>query len=316
MNIKEWRKACEEGWAPRRYDNASREIQKSLKYNHDPKATVRHHLRDTEEQRKYNDEHYELWGFEIDKDGNEHFEYGKYIIFMTEEEHTAIHNQSEETKAKRKATLNTPDTKKKLSDAGKAAWSNEDYYKTMCEKARTSWTDERKKKKSDSMMGELNHQYGKSGELSPNYGLKRSDKTRAKMSSSLKESYNNGNRIRYRHISEDEHNKRSQAASGENNGMYGKHHTEESKKKMSKNSPKSMLGKHHTEESKAKLSEAHKRENLSDYTRQELSRTSKEIHTLRKQAYTNYIARYKDNQITYKEFSHLYNNGRWKEFLD
>jgi hypothetical protein len=186
----------------------------------------------------------------------------------------------------------------------------------MCEKRKLQWTDDRKKKKSESMRGEFNHQYGKSGELSPNYGITRSDETRAKMSISAKEAYNNGAKERYRIISEEEHNKRSLASSGENNGMYGKYHTEESKKKMSKNNPKYMLGKHHTEESKAKLSEAHKRQNLSDYTRQELSRTSKEIHTLRKQAYTNYIAMHKDNQITYKEFSHLYNNGRWKEFLD
>lgn len=316
MNIREWQKACLEGWAPRRYDNASRDIQKSLKYNHDPKATVRHHLRDTEEQRKYNDEHYELWGFEVDKDGNEHFEYGKYIIFITEEEHTAIHNQSEETKAKRKATLNTPDTRKKLSAASKAAWSNEDYYKAMCEKLRASWTDDRKKRKSESMCGELNHQYGKSGELSHNYGITRSDETRAKMSISFKESYNNGTRERFRYISEEEHNKRSRAASGENNGMYGKHHSEETKKKMSENNSRYMLGKHHTEESKAKISNAHKRENLSGYTRHELSRTSKEIHALRKQAYDNYIVIHKDDHITYKEFSSLYNNYRWKEFLN
>lgn len=312
MNIKEWQRACLEGYAPRRYDNASREIQRSLKYNSDPNATVRHHLRDTEEQRKYNDEHYEMWGFNLDGT----FEYGKYMIFMTEEDHITIHNQSDETKAKRKETLNTPEVRKRLSDASKAVWSDETYHKAMCEKARASWTDDRKKKKSDSMTGELNHQYGLSGELNPNYGVKRSDETRLKMSNSLKEQWSDGRRDRHREISSEEHIKRSNSASGENNGMYGKHHTEESKKKMSKNNPKYMLGKHHTEESKAKLSEAHKRENLSDYTRQELSRTSKEIHTLRKQAYTNYITMYKDNQITYKEFSHLYNNGRWKKFLD
>lgn len=105
MNIKEWQNACEEGLAPRRYDNASREIQKSLQYNNDPNATVRHHLRDTEEQRKYNDEHYELWGFEIDEDGNEHFEYGKYVIFVTKEEHAEIHKCSEETRKKRSKSM-------------------------------------------------------------------------------------------------------------------------------------------------------------------------------------------------------------------
>lgn len=98
MNRKEWCKACKDGLAPRRYDNASREIQKLLKYNQNPEATVRHHLRDTEEQRKYNDAHYELWGFEIDENGNEHFEYGKYMIFVTNEEHLQIHSICDDTR--------------------------------------------------------------------------------------------------------------------------------------------------------------------------------------------------------------------------
>lgn len=123
MNLKEWFMACTEGWAPRRYDNASREIQKSLKYNPNANATVRHHLRDTEEQRKYNDEHYELWGFEIDEDGNEHFEYGKYIIFVTPEEHTEIHSCSEETRKKLSDSLKgiprTDEWKLKLSKSNK-----------------------------------------------------------------------------------------------------------------------------------------------------------------------------------------------------
>ena len=162
MNFLEWKKACLEGYAPRRYDNASREIQRSLRYNRDPNAIVRHHLRDTEEQRKYNDEHYELWGFEIDENGNEHFEYGKYIIFITPEEHTKIHSVSDETK-------------KKLSESAAAAWN-----------------DTRRCDYSDRMTGAGNPQYGKSGELSPNYGVTRSDKTRTKMSISAKEAYNNG----------------------------------------------------------------------------------------------------------------------------
>ena len=51
---------------------------------------------------------------------------------------------------------------------------------------------------------------------------------------------------------------------GSKNGMYGKHHTEESKRKMSESSKKQIgphngfYGKHHTEESKRKMSEAHK----------------------------------------------------------
>lgn len=117
MNYKEYKKDEDNHvkgihyWA-----NKCRQIQKSLKYNPDPNATVRHHLRDTEEQRKYNDEHYEMWGFEIDENGNEHFEYGKYIIFVTHDEHSKIHGVCEETR-------------KKLSEANKG---------------RSFWTDERR----------------------------------------------------------------------------------------------------------------------------------------------------------------------------
>ena len=46
-----------------------------------------HHRDDTEETRKYNDEHYELWGF--NEDGT--FEYGKYVLFVTQSEHNTIH---------------------------------------------------------------------------------------------------------------------------------------------------------------------------------------------------------------------------------
>lgn len=119
MNQKEWFKARKNGTVIRKYDNACRSIQKSLKYNPDPKATVRHHLRDTEEQRKYNDTYYELWGFEIDENGQEHFEYGKYIVFLTKEEHSKIHSLSEESIKKRSKSIKktwTPEKRKKCSE--------------------------------------------------------------------------------------------------------------------------------------------------------------------------------------------------------
>ena len=49
---------------------------------------VVHHRDDTEECRKYNKEHYELWGHNLDGT----FEYGKYVIFMTLAEHSSYHN--------------------------------------------------------------------------------------------------------------------------------------------------------------------------------------------------------------------------------
>ena len=114
MNYNEYWKAVRSGLNVRQYDFKSRSLQKSLKYNQDPNAVVRHHLMDTEEQRNYNNTHYELWGFEIDENGEEHFEYGKYIIFVTNEEHLKIHHLSEETR-------------KKISIATKARWNSADY---------------------------------------------------------------------------------------------------------------------------------------------------------------------------------------------
>lgn len=54
--------------------------------------------------------------------------------------------------------------------------------------------------------------------------------------------------------------------SGSKNGMYGRHHTEESKKKMSDNKKgqRTWLGRHHTEESKKKMSRSHKGKKLTE----------------------------------------------------
>jgi hypothetical protein len=151
MNIKEWQKACLNGCAPRKYDNTSREIQKSLKYNSDPRATVRHHLRDTEEQRKYNDEHYELWGFEIDENGNEHFEYGKYMIFVTPEEHAEIHRCSEETRKKLSESLKwiprTDEWRKKIGESNKGKTIPDEQRKQISESVKNYYALEGSKEK-------------------------------------------------------------------------------------------------------------------------------------------------------------------------
>lgn len=75
---------------------------------------------------------------------------------------------------------------------------------------------------------------------------------------------------------------------GENNGMYGKHHTEEARNKQSEakkgkyvgeNHP--MYGKHHTEEARKKNSEAHKGENNPNYGKhfsEEIRKKMSETH--------------------------------------
>ena len=83
---------------------------------------VVHHRDDTEETRKYNEEHYELWGLNLDGT----FEYGKYVVFMTVGEHASHHNKgkvlSEETKRLigiSSAQRMTDDMRKKISSVHK-----------------------------------------------------------------------------------------------------------------------------------------------------------------------------------------------------
>ena len=45
---------------------------------------------------------------------------------------------------------------------------------------------------------------------------------------------------------------------GENNPMFGKHHSEETRRKMSEANKISLKGKHHSEETRRKMSEANK----------------------------------------------------------
>jgi len=66
---------------------------KAVKYFNCKKGEVIHHLRETEEQRQFNDQYYERWGFDFDGEM-------KYAIKMTKEEHSNYHKCSEETKQK------------------------------------------------------------------------------------------------------------------------------------------------------------------------------------------------------------------------
>lgn len=200
MNMKEWTalKNSHLGLVDWSFYNNVKRIQKSLKYNPDPNAKVVHHLRDTEEQRKYNDEHYELWGFNLDGT----FEYGKYVIFVTREEHTNIHKHSEETRSKISETITN------------------------------YWTAEKRAEWSLKKTGEGNPFYGKhhtdeirarlSGENNPMYGKHHSEQARKAISDA------NKNKV----VSEETRKKLSLASSGENNGMYGKHPSEETLNKM------------------------------------------------------------------------------------
>lgn len=177
------------------YYNRTKEIQRSLQFNTDKNVTVIHHLRDTEEQRKYNDEHYELWGYNLDGT----FEYSKYVIFVTHEEHVNIHRHSEETRNK------------------------------ISESLSNYWTIEKRAEYSKKISGDRNPFYGKhhtpgkfSGESNGMYGKHHTDEAKQQISEA------NKNKI----VSQETRDKLSKSSSGENNGMYGKCHTEESVYKM------------------------------------------------------------------------------------
>lgn len=74
-----------------------------------------------------------------------------------------------------------------------------------------------------------------------------SDKTRQKI----------GIASKGRKHSEESKQKISKAIKGDKNPMYGKHHTEETKRKMQKNNTKSWLGKYHSKESIKKMKDNH-----------------------------------------------------------
>ena len=64
-----------------------------------------HHRDDTMECINYNNEHYNLWGCEVDENGNYSFTLGKYVLFMTCTEHMRYHrlNQSDAEREKRRS---------------------------------------------------------------------------------------------------------------------------------------------------------------------------------------------------------------------
>jgi len=70
---------------------------------------------------------------------------------------------------------------------------------------------------------------------------------------------------------EEQKRKLSEANKGENGSMYGKHHTEEVKIKISK----ANKGRHHTEEEKSKISKANKGKHRSKETRKKISKATK-----------------------------------------
>lgn len=117
---------------------------------------VVHHRIDTEEARKYNEEHYERWG--CNEDGT--FEHGKYVVFMTRSEHSHYHasNKSADHRAKlSEAMVGNKNPAKRTEVRAKISKNNAHYWK------------------------------GKTGEGTAYYGRTHSCESRAKTSETMKE---------------------------------------------------------------------------------------------------------------------------------
>lgn len=222
MNQREWKTSGKFSGKYVWY-NKTRKIQKSLQYNSDEKADRIHHLRDTEEQRNYNDTYYELWGHNLDGS----FEYGKYVIFVTEEWHNSYHSQSDETIAKRansnRGKKRSNETKARMSRSISKSLANDDIRKRMSDSAKASWTEERCEKARANNTGEKNPMYGKSlnkeacdSKSSSMKALWSDNEYKQQVSKSMRESWTDEKRIEY-----------SKKFSGDKNPMYGKRHSED-----------------------------------------------------------------------------------------
>lgn len=177
-------------------------------WKHDNNYTCKcvvHHRDDTEECRKYNEEHYELWG--CNEDGS--FEYGKYVVFMTHAEHSSYHNSGD------KNSMRRPEVIAKASAAMKgreSSFKGKHHTEESKQKLRESHlgkcaSDETRKKLSEMQRGERHWNYGKHW----------SDETKRKMSQS---------HTGFKHTEESKQ-KMSDSQKGEKNGFYGKQHSEE-----------------------------------------------------------------------------------------
>ena len=300
MNRKEWKELCKFDRAKAHYwYNKVTKKRLSKEFESDPRtdkdAKVIHHLRDTEEQRKYNDEHYEMFGFEIDEDGNEIFNYGKYVVFWTKEHHDTYHKRSLEFRLHHSKVM-------------KEKCKNPDYRKMLCEVQKNSWTDKRREEQSirskhlyeehpeikqkisesgkGKHSGKNNAMHGRFGKDHPKYGHTTSDEgkasfrakrlhhevsedTRKKISISLKNS--DKHPWRGKHLPAYVKRKLSESRIGDKHWFYGKHLSEEHRANIGK----SLLGHATSESTKKKISDSLKGHAVSEDTRQKISESRK-----------------------------------------
>lgn len=166
----------------------------------------------------------------------------------------------------------TKETKKKMSESQKGRPLSEDHKTKLRKPHKMTYTktEEHRRKLSESLKGKLVGRHlsdetkqkiseTNKGKPSSMKGKKHSDETKQKLSVVLKGKYCGENSPNYgKHLSEEHRRKISQSLKGV---LKGKSLSEETKRKLSethKGKPSPRKGKHHSEESKQKMSESAK----------------------------------------------------------
>lgn len=157
---------------------------------------VVHHRDDTDEVREYNEAHYELWGCNLDGT----FEYGRYVLFMTNAEHTSHHH------------------------TGKV------YDEATCKLISDNHAD---------VSGENNPMFGHVGRISGDKNPMANPETREKVSQALKgRKFSDETRRKMseakkgKNLSDETRRRMSESRKGPNHPNYGKHLSEETKRKI------------------------------------------------------------------------------------
>lgn len=259
MNRKQWTEACNKDWnsVDHTFDYKSRLIQKSLKYNPDPNATVRHHLMDTPEQIAYNREHYEMWGYNLDGT----FEYGKYMIFVTAEEHLKLHAVCE-------------DTRKKISISQKFRLSKKDArFGRLFKKGNIPWNKGKSLADGTKLKISISRKGKCAGEDHPFYGKHHTEETILKIKNTVNTYWSNdenrkqqSERCKGRKQSPEHVAKRVAS-------LIGHETSEETRRKISE----ANSGREFSEEHKRKLSIARQQRIITDETKEKTSVAMKEV---------------------------------------
>lgn len=154
-------------------------VQKLIKdwktENNITERCVVHHRDDTEGVRAYNEAHYELWGFEIDENGNLNFKLGKYVQFMTHIAHSSYHNTGENHPMYGKH--HTEEARVKMSESNTHHRKGKHHTEEARVKISTSHIGKCHSDETKTKM-RISHQ----GEKHWNYGHHTSDETKAKIS--------------------------------------------------------------------------------------------------------------------------------------